>query len=35
MRFTIEQLCGDPETRGYTVMFRDWIERSGRKNQRY
>jgi 4-alpha-glucanotransferase len=35
MRFTIEQLRGDPETRGYTVMFRDWIERSGRKNQRY
>jgi 4-alpha-glucanotransferase len=35
MRFTVEQLCGDPETRGYTVMFRDWIERSGRKNQRY
>jgi 4-alpha-glucanotransferase len=35
MRFTIEQLCGDSETRGYTVMFRDWIERSGRKNQSY
>jgi 4-alpha-glucanotransferase len=35
MRFTIEQLRGDPETRGYTMMFRDWIERSGRKNQRY
>ena len=34
MRFTIEQLCGDPETRNYTVMFRHWIERSGRKNQR-
>jgi 4-alpha-glucanotransferase len=35
MRFTIEQLRGDPATRGYTVMFRDWIEFSGRKNQRY
>ena len=35
MRFTVEQLRGDPETRGYTAMFRDWIERSGRKNQRY
>jgi 4-alpha-glucanotransferase len=33
MRFTIEQLRGDAETRGYTVMFRDWIERSGRRNQ--
>jgi 4-alpha-glucanotransferase len=35
MRFTVEQLRGDAETRGYTLMFRDWIERSGRKNQRY
>ncbi len=33
MRFTIEELRGDPETRGYTAMFRDWIERSGRRNQ--
>jgi len=32
MRFTIEQLRGDGETRGYTTMFRDWIERSGRRN---
>ncbi len=35
MRFTIEQLRGDAETRGYTTMFHDWIERSGRRNQRY
>jgi 4-alpha-glucanotransferase/(1->4)-alpha-D-glucan 1-alpha-D-glucosylmutase len=34
MRFTIEQLRGDPETRGYTTMFHDWIERSGRRNLR-
>ena len=32
MRFTIEQLRGDAETRGYTTMFHDWIERSGRRN---
>jgi 4-alpha-glucanotransferase len=32
MRFTIEQLRGDGDTRGYTTMFRDWIERSGRRN---
>jgi len=34
MRFTIEQLRGDSRTRGYTTMFHDWIERSGRRNQR-
>ena len=34
MRFTIEQLRGDAETRGFTTMFHDWIERSGRRNQR-
>jgi 4-alpha-glucanotransferase len=34
MRFTIEQLRGDAETRGYTTMFHDWIERSGRRNIR-
>jgi len=34
MRFTIEQLRGDARTRGYTTMFHDWIERSGRRNQR-
>jgi len=33
MRFTIEELRGDPETRGYATMFHDWIERSGRRNQ--
>lgn len=34
MRFTIEQLRGDTDTRGYTTMFHNWIERSGRRNQR-
>ncbi|MEO8372386.1 MAG: 4-alpha-glucanotransferase [Candidatus Solibacter sp.] len=34
MRFTIEQLRGDEGTRGFTTMFHDWIERSGRRNQR-
>lgn len=33
MRFTIEQLRGDGETQGYATMFRDWIERSGRRNR--
>ena len=33
MRFTIEQLRGDAATRGFTTMFHDWIERSGRRNQ--
>jgi 4-alpha-glucanotransferase len=33
MRFTVEQLRGDGETRGYTTMFRNWIERSGRRNR--
>jgi 4-alpha-glucanotransferase len=33
MRYTIEQLRSDPEARNYTAMFRNWIERSGRKNQ--
>ena len=33
MRFTMEQLRGDAETRGYTTMFRNWIDRSGRRNQ--
>lgn len=33
MRFTIEQLRGDEQTRGYSRMFCDWIMRSGRRNQ--
>jgi 4-alpha-glucanotransferase len=33
MRFTVEELRGDHGTRGYTTMFADWIERSGRRNQ--
>jgi len=32
MRFTVEQLRSDPEARAYAAMFRDWIERSGRRN---
>jgi len=34
MRFTIEQLRGDAGTLGFTTMFHDWIERSGRRNRR-
>ena len=34
MRFSIEQLRDDCEARGYTAMFRHWIVKSGRKNQR-
>jgi 4-alpha-glucanotransferase len=30
MRFTVEELRG-PEASGYTRMFADWIERTGRK----
>ena len=33
MRYTVEQLQSDPEARSYTAMFRNWILRSGRKNQ--
>jgi hypothetical protein len=33
MRFSIEQLCNDSEARGYTAMFRNWIVKSGRKNE--
>jgi hypothetical protein len=33
MRYAVEQLQSDPEARAYTAMFRDWILRSGRKNQ--
>ena len=32
MRFTVEQLRDDPEARGFTAMFRNWIVNSGRKN---
>jgi 4-alpha-glucanotransferase len=33
MRFTVEQLRSEPEARGYTLMFRNWIVKSGRGNQ--
>jgi 4-alpha-glucanotransferase len=33
MRFTVEQLKSSGDARGYTTMFRNWIERAGRKNQ--
>ena len=33
MRYTVEQLQSDSEARSYTAMFRNWILRSGRKNQ--
>ena len=33
MRFTIEQLRNDDQARGFTAMFHNWIDRTGRKNQ--
>jgi len=33
MRFTVEQLRADPQARGFTEMFRNWIENSGRANR--
>jgi 4-alpha-glucanotransferase len=33
MRFSTEELRSDPEARGYTAMFRNWIVNSGRSNQ--
>jgi len=33
MRFSLEQLRNDSEARGYTAMFRNWIVKSGRKNE--
>ena len=33
MRFTVEELKSDPEARGYTKMFRNWIVDSGRGSQ--
>jgi 4-alpha-glucanotransferase len=32
MRYTIEQLRTDPEPRGCTLMFRTWLEKTGRLN---
>ncbi len=32
MRFTIEQLKSDEQARGFAAMFRNWIDRSGRKH---
>jgi 4-alpha-glucanotransferase len=33
MRFTVEQLRSDPQARGFTEMFRNWILTSGRANR--
>ena len=33
MRFTVEQLRSDPQARGFTEMFRNWIGNSGRSNR--
>lgn len=33
MRYTVEQLRSDPEALNYTAMFRNWILKSGRRNQ--
>jgi len=32
MRFTVEELRSNPEARGFTAMFRNWILNSGRRN---
>ena len=32
MRFTVEDLRSESEARGYTLMFRNWIVKSGRGN---
>lgn len=33
MRFTVEQLRSDPQARGFTEMFHNWIGNSGRANR--
>ena len=33
MRFTVEELRSDPQARGFTEMFRNWIGNSGRANR--
>jgi hypothetical protein len=33
MRLSVEQLRRDPQARGFTAMFANWIEKSGRRNQ--
>jgi 4-alpha-glucanotransferase len=33
MRFTVEQLRNDQESRNFTAMFRNWIVQSGRENR--
>jgi 4-alpha-glucanotransferase len=33
MRFSVEELRSNPEARGYTSMFRHWIEATGRRNR--
>jgi 4-alpha-glucanotransferase len=34
MRFTVEELARDPEAAGCAAMVRNWIEATGRRNQR-
>lgn len=33
MKYTVEQLRKDPQARGYSEMFRTWVDRSDRKNR--
>jgi 4-alpha-glucanotransferase len=33
MRYSVEELRSNPEARGYTAMFHNWIERTGRSNR--
>ena len=32
MKYTLEQFRSDPEAKGFSDMFRNWIKRSGRNN---
>lgn len=32
MKYKVEQLLKDPQARGFSEMFRTWIDKSGRKN---
>ena len=31
MKYKVEELCKDPQARGFSEMFRTWIDKSGRK----
>jgi hypothetical protein len=33
MKCTVEELWESPEVRAFTLMFRSWLEKTGRVNQ--